>query len=277
MIQANTFKAKLTAADLVKNLGIVSPDQISIEDIAMARGVYVREGTIAGADSWLIRQGKSGLIRVSSSIPMKGRKRFAIGHELGHWELHQGLSQAFLCVEGDLAGYTRSAPEIEANVFSSELLMPSALYGPLCQRGDPDLEVVYALSDIFQTTRTASAMRFVEETKHTCVLIFSDSGSVCWWKKKESWKDFWIEVPDSIPEFSFAHDCLTRKCSMSRMRNVDPKLWLGNLPDDKSVEVHEQSTRLGDNPWVLTLLWIICDDREDDGKDMCEHYRRKQR
>ncbi|MEJ2744175.1 MAG: ImmA/IrrE family metallo-endopeptidase, partial [bacterium] len=119
-MKVDTSGAKLAAADIIYNLGISSPQQIQVEDIAMTRGVFVKEDAMRGADSWLIRKEGIGLVRINASIPQKGRKRFAAGHELGHWELHNDLSQAFLCTEADLAGYIRSAPEIEANIFSAE-------------------------------------------------------------------------------------------------------------------------------------------------------------
>jgi Zn-dependent peptidase ImmA (M78 family) len=277
-LQANTFRAKLAAADLVKNLGITAADQIRINDIAMSRGVYVKEDVIRGADSWLIRQGERGLIRVNTSIRQEGRKRFAVGHEIGHWELHQGVSQAFLCTEGDVAGYTKSTPEIEANVFSAELLMPTSVFGPLCQKkGDPNLAFVLSLAERFQTTLTASAIRYVDESQHTCALVFSDSGTICWWKKKESWKDFWLDLPESLPEHSAARRCLEGRRGAPTMELVDPQTWLSTLPERQEVEIHEQSVKLGDHPWVLTLLWIVIEDCDDGAEDMWSHFHARDR
>jgi Zn-dependent peptidase ImmA (M78 family) len=63
----------------------------------------------------------------------KGRQRFTIAHELGHWELSHweleelpedtlGYSGVY---EGDGSADGRSAVEIEANAFAAELLLPS--------------------------------------------------------------------------------------------------------------------------------------------------------
>jgi Zn-dependent peptidase ImmA (M78 family) len=241
----------------------------------MTRGVYVKEDAIRSADSWLIRRGGIGLIRINASIPQKGRKRFAVGHELGHWELHDDLSQVFFCTEAELAGYTKSAPEIEANIFSAELLMPTALFQSLCREGDPDLRLVIALAKSFQTTITASAIRYVDEITHTCVLVFSDSGKICWWKKKESWKEIWLELPESIPEHSNARECLQAvDLTISKVENIDPQMWLHSFPENKEIELHEQSIKLGSRPWVITLLWIVSEDLNEGTEDMWTHFNR---
>jgi len=78
------------------------------------------------------------------------RRRFTIGHELGHWTLHQGAQTALFCrhgsvVEGDEAERPPLDPiEEEANHFAAALLMPARLvereyrrpdrtFGSLCE------------------------------------------------------------------------------------------------------------------------------------------------
>ena len=63
-----------------------------------------------------------------------GRRRFGIGHELGHWELHLDLSQGWLCSSHNIHAYRGSAAEIEANVFAAALLMPLEMLG--CQTAE---------------------------------------------------------------------------------------------------------------------------------------------
>ena len=62
--------------------GLTSPGELVLEDIALAMGVLVIEGRLDGADARLLRKGSKGIIRVKESIPERGRKRFAIAHEL---------------------------------------------------------------------------------------------------------------------------------------------------------------------------------------------------
>lgn len=58
------------------------------------------------------------------------RRRFTIGHELGHWELHRGAQQALFCRRTSVAeDVPKPHPgpvdiEEEASRFAAELLMP---------------------------------------------------------------------------------------------------------------------------------------------------------
>lgn len=67
------------------------------------------------------------------------RRRFTIGHELGHWELHRTGQQSLFCRAGNVdpgaltsaspaaAPAERPLPEEEADVFAAALLMPAHL------------------------------------------------------------------------------------------------------------------------------------------------------
>jgi len=66
----------------------------------------------------------------------RGRRRFTIAHECGHWVLHVlGADCGFCCRPGDIADVAVTAErkrelarqEREANAFASELLMPELL------------------------------------------------------------------------------------------------------------------------------------------------------
>src|SRR4051812_13642102 len=85
-----------------KRYGFREPRDLVLEDLAFALGVVVLEEPLESADARLIRGTKSGIIRVNSNIPWEGRKRFAIGHELGHWHLHANVSQLLACTSEDM-------------------------------------------------------------------------------------------------------------------------------------------------------------------------------
>jgi Zn-dependent peptidase ImmA (M78 family) len=88
----------------------------------------------------------------------KGRQRFTIAHELGHWELRHweagdipedtlGYSGVY---EGDSSSEGRSAVEKEANAFAAELLMPSKwirkISKPLSEGAPEELASLYQVS-----------------------------------------------------------------------------------------------------------------------------------
>lgn len=256
--KANLLEARHRARAVSSMLNITRPDDIILEDIAMARGVYVSEGRLDGAEARLLRQGNRGLIRVKEDLPEEGRKRFAVAHELGHWELHSELSQWALCEADDVAAYASSAPEIEANAFAGELLMPTLLMRPRCDEATPDLAVVRALAADFRTTLTAAAVRFVEECRETCAVVFSEGKKVRWWRAREG-SNVWVEKDLEIDRRSGAWE----PQADSKMDAVPTTAWFPGRESKVRRDVYEQSIVLGRYETVLTLLWVIDHDDED--------------
>ena len=100
----NKVLAAAEAIGLWKLYGFTSPKELVLEDLAMARGILVMDGKLDSAAARLVRSGDTGIVRVSHSIREPGRRRFAIAHEIGHWELHQKQSQLLACTDEDMLG-----------------------------------------------------------------------------------------------------------------------------------------------------------------------------
>ena len=106
----------------------------------MERGVLVRERLLKGSEARLVRRGRTGIITVDKSITEEGRKRFAVAHELGHFELHRD-SQLLFCTEQDMVVWNENKPqEIEANEFAANVLMPVSLFLARIGKEKPNLE-----------------------------------------------------------------------------------------------------------------------------------------
>lgn len=254
----NLTDAKFAASRMIKDLYISSPEEIRVEDIAMLNGVLVREGGLEGADARLLRSGDNGIIRINSNIRELGRKRFAMAHELGHWKLHQRLSQYWDCSDGDMSNYVGSSSEVEANIFAGELLMPSRLFMPACRRGDPSIELLKSLTKEFSTSLTSTAVKYVEDAKEICLVVFSEQGKVKWWRGKEEYRaETWIDAGQRIDSESAAWDCFKDGVTITSMQKVPKTCWFQNLQKYEKFEVYEQAMKLGNYPITLSLLWII--------------------
>lgn len=95
------------------------------------------------------------------------RRRFTIGHELGHWVMHRTGQQALFCRSATVeAGDGGAQPETvrpplpvteeEANAFAAALLMPEHLVRERCGGAGPDLP---ALCAAFDASKAAMARR----------------------------------------------------------------------------------------------------------------------
>ncbi|MDQ3722777.1 MAG: ImmA/IrrE family metallo-endopeptidase [Actinomycetota bacterium] len=122
---------------------------VPIEDIAdSCFGLLVRDldelGDAPGAPALETGQSLSGLllpdrgeiwVSASEGTAWPGRRRFTIGHELGHWCMHRAGDGAVFCrstsIEPEAATTLDRPPpppfEEEANVFAASLLMPAHL------------------------------------------------------------------------------------------------------------------------------------------------------
>lgn len=255
--------AGTAAEQIVGRLRITDPRDLRVEDIAWECGALVREEPLDGAVARLARFGNRAVITVSSRLPQRGRKRFAISHELGHLTLHSGQSDLNLCLESDLAPTVRRLrrnaadenPEADANAFSSTLLMPSALFGPRCERQKPSLALVESLADVFDTTLTATAIRYMAFCGEACAVVWSEKRRIKWyWASRDF--DFHVKVHEEIDAYSIAYDWFEGKTPSKRPTSVDASSWLAPGRYKEDALVQEDSRGLPNYDAVLTLLWI---------------------
>jgi len=250
------IKAEGAAYQLTRTFCLDTPGPVPVEDIAMDAGILCLEAKLTGCLARLVRQGDKGIIRTHSGIKEVGRKRFAIAHELGHWFLHAEESQYFICTAEQMRDYKGSPIEVEANLFASELLMPAALFRPLVQKAEPSLESIKDLSGVFQTSLTATGMKFVDSSNHECILILSKSKTVTWSKQREHRSGLRIEKGMPLSINSLAYHATTGVPDL-KPEVVEAEAWIAENYYGREIEVTEQSWALDGYDSVLTLLIVV--------------------
>ena len=119
---------------------------VPVEDIAdSVFGLLVRDesdmGKAPGAPALADGQALSGLllsgsrqiwVNAEEGVQWPGRRRFTIGHELGHWCMHRDDHVATIycrssAVDPPVERPERPVPEQEADAFAAALLMPAEL------------------------------------------------------------------------------------------------------------------------------------------------------
>jgi Zn-dependent peptidase ImmA (M78 family) len=250
------FSASLAAEKLIDFYGIRSASDIRLEEIAMDRGVFVHRGSLSGMDGFLLRKGNRGFIRVRDSIPTLGQRRFVIGHELGHWELHADVSQAWLCSSQDIHDYGASAVELEANAFSSSLLMPSALFQPRCNQA-LSFQLIKGLAEEFRTSLMASAIRFVQFSKEDCYVVFSQDDKVKWFRRSPRGSEQFISPGSGLSDESLAYLVEYDEEPMPELTEVPLGAWFPKLANVHGMELYEQSVMLTEGGLVMSLLVLI--------------------
>ncbi len=154
---------------------------VPVEEIADSYfGLHVREvedlAGAPGAPSLANGQTLSGLllagpreiwINAGEALAWPPRRRFTIGHEVGHWVLHReraatagGVFCRHAAVEAEVVRPALAPEEQEANAFAAELLMPAAMvrrcYEVLKARGEDPFAV---LCHLFGSSQAAMGRR----------------------------------------------------------------------------------------------------------------------
>ncbi len=193
------------AAEIIRqNPGISVP--VPIEEIAKQAGILEIKPLSSGAFEGMLlanSEKSEGVVFVNQDRPRQ-RQRFTIGHEVGHFLLpwHRNMkdgSLKFECTAEDMQVSrsrkqdARTDWEVQANEFSSEILMPRLLFKKHMKRKDePSLEHVRDLALLFDTSIEATALRYVALSDYPIAMIFAKGNQV-----RHAWKG---------PEFSYFLD-----------------------------------------------------------------------
>jgi len=244
-IQAKAFK-------VWKGLGHPNPLDVSLEDLAMSRGLLVLDGDLKQADGRLLRKNGRGIARIRRDISQPRRRRFTIAHELGHWELHQDQTQ-LLCSAEDIRDYGRSPLEMEANHFAAELLMPPQPFREAIGKAEPSMKLIKNLVNEFGTTLTATAIRFADLSSHRFIVVWSVSGKILWAYRDEKTTSLFVKSGVQLPRYCSA--TLDEAELSSDMDHYDQANWFPQLSREVG-EVMEVSLRMKNLRAALTLLWL---------------------
>lgn len=257
--RANTPLAAAEARRLWETYGFREPDDLVVEDLAMALGVVVIEGPLSCADAWLVRRGERGIIRVKEDIPEPGRKRFAVCHEIGHWVLHSGVSQVLSCTNDDIRsnGYKNSPEEVEASTFASELLMNETLFKVRMRRSTPTWDAIREIAEYFHTTLTATAMRYVDLSADACALVVTRDAHIRWFRSSDAFKErFRFTVKAAVGTETAAFALSQPGAPLEATAEPPIDAWAEAVDDGDQPSVTEHSMRWERYGDVASLLCI---------------------
>jgi Zn-dependent peptidase ImmA (M78 family) len=164
-----------SAERLLKRLGITEPGEIDLEAIAYSVGVKIYYQSLDGCDACIVGNTSEGIIVVNIKSSVQ-RKRFSIAHELGHWELHR--DEKLVC---RLEDQSTSSTERSADAYAADLIMPHYIFDPLVQQySTASLGVIHKLSETFNVSQTATAIRLIESNRFPALLV-------CHGQEKRKW------------------------------------------------------------------------------------------
>lgn len=137
-------------------------------------------------DGILQRTPKGWVIIYNNSIKYSGRINFTLAHEFGHYLLHRKkYPDGLQCTKNDIYNDSiKKVIETEANIFASYLLMPFDDFRKISRLHSFNPELFQILADRYNTSLTATILKWIDMTDKKAMVIFSDNGFIEW--KKQS-------------------------------------------------------------------------------------------
>jgi Zn-dependent peptidase ImmA (M78 family) len=250
--------AEAKAREIIQKLGISSPDEIDVYKIAALRKIRIRERPLKGCDGMMVRKGDRVIISVRESIADIKKKRFVIAHELGHVLLHPHIKQSdnFSISEFERKQYQSSHPELEANYFAAELLMPESMFSDEIDHStDPSFREIERLAHKFNTSLSATAIQYVKYNSEPCAFVTSKDLMNPWFFSADDF-GFRLEYRKKIHAYTCAHEVAKNKMRIHRDSKISAGTWLQGYSDTGKDYITEESLALGDSGIIYTLLWI---------------------
>jgi len=229
-------------------------------------GLRVREVETDGFDGTLVRaqDAPKGIIAVNSAIREYTRKRFTIGHEIGHYLIphHRGLQN--VCRSDDIERWHSAiaTTEREANQFSAELLLPRRVVGPRLGVDKPSLRRISEVAREFSTSLSATVYRYLELTELACCMVWSESGRAKWYVHSDT---FTLPLPiRELPSAgSWAAKLFADQPVPNDLVEVPSDAWLNRWDTSRVSRVLEHSIPLPSYGAVISFLELVLEASEN--------------
>lgn len=253
-------KGYRAAKALLSKYYITTPEEIDLVGIVCAEDGLLDYKIMRGALGRVVFRNGLGLITVNSKITNPHRRRFVLAHELGHLVMHKESQIFFDCDARSFTDWNRIRPEeTEANQFASEILMPESDVKNFIQNTEVSLEQVEQISERYQVSFTAAAIRLSRVGNSPMYVVYSESGIVKWAKPSRDFPSKYIPYNVSVPEDSVAKDIYDGEPVPSTPVELPFLTWFPGSFNTKYSEstIFEQcihSSRF--NNMVVSILWM---------------------
>lgn len=246
---------------LLSRLDVKQPANLAA--IASRIGLTIREVNSKAFDGALLRvpDRPRGIIAVRARADLREfrRQRFTIAHEIGHYVLPGHGTTSPVCREDQIEVWGKGATDQEdaANRFASELLLPSEQVALVVKERAASIQTARFLSDKFQTSLTAAALKCIEVTDDACVLVMSFDGIVKRYRPSRLWR-YIIPMGCALGHGTLAKYLSEDSEGRQKSGVISALAWaMGNKYMEMGAELLEDSILLPRYNIVLSILTAI--------------------
>ncbi|RVQ67176.1 ImmA/IrrE family metallo-endopeptidase [Croceicoccus ponticola] len=190
------------------------------------------------------------------------RRRFSIGHELGHFLIgsHRPRDgEQFACSHADLrlenpreANRARKM-EVEANRFAASLLMPPKRIRSNLRSRQPDLDEAVRLAGEFNVSKAAMARSYVDAHRETLALVVVRDGRLVQAHRPDDFPWIAPRIGEAVPMDSIANGHQLLPGQASQLEECEPEIWLSSGAARK-VELLSEQVLVQNDGWTMILL-----------------------
>ena len=263
------------------------PIPVPIEKLAFQLGISeIKLLELDGFIGGLITnpEKSTGVILLHKDL-RKGRRRFTIGHELGHLLMPKHVpsrDDRFLCSLSDLLALDpkvadrRMRWEAEANRFASLILVPPPMFRKEANEGkDPDLRQVIRIADRYEVSKEVAGRTYVDYRQEPIAFLVAHEGRLLRsYRRKERFPFITLDWGGPVPKNSLLlrrqHDVHVA----SEIEETDSTVWLDISRGTKAPILFEQVYRQqqGYSLILLSIEEIEEDDEADDSNWNCRNF-----
>lgn len=254
-------KGALHAQKFLQAIGIDDIQQVPIDLLVYGSGAILVYKSLKNCDGRIVFGNDTTLITINADIAYEGKKRFTIGHELGHLCMHRDNPVLHSDTDATLEYFKNGHQETEANEFASELLMPSVLFKKETHGKAFSLKLLKHLSELFITSITSVAYRYLQLGYHPICVFYLYDGKVKYYKPSEHF-DHWIIDRNGLPPptDSVAYEYLQSNYQFlysvdSPPEQIRKSTWLSLRRDEPDTIFYEFCIVTPSYKTILSIIW----------------------
>jgi len=195
----------------------------------------------------------------------RGRRRFSIAHELGHYHIPKHKNVEGYCADSDMRARFTDArrQEWEANDFATELLMPRKLFAEDARKLDVSIAAAIKLgaAELYDVSVLAAAWRIVQTTREPAAIVVTANGRVEWMYRSDAFRLPLTERGQPLHPDTMAAAAMREQNGAPDSHEVNSAAWL-----DYDVEVRgtllESTHLIPSLNQTVSLLWLADGDSE---------------
>lgn len=254
-------RASEAAQQLLSAIGREDMVGQDLTHLVLGLGLYYDEEPMNGCDGRIVfsKSGKKVKITINSETHYLPRKRFSVGHELGHYLL--GHNRSHVDGPGTIDCYGKKGPEAEANEFASELLMPTPAFMKYVADRPFSPQLIKDVANYFGTSISSVVYRYMMCGPHPIVVAYSLKGTVKWiCKSRNMWRWNLDLKGKPVPENSITYEYFQNGNQYEEIRDVDMDVWFDTsryrvIGDAPRLTCHEYCFISEKHGGVTAVIW----------------------